>query len=108
MLGFAGHEFFLDQIIDGATQREHLRRIQEQTGVKEPELLPVECPEQVKYVWDYYKRSSFRRGDGPVNYTEIMSWSRLSGTPLEPFEVALLDALENLYWMVKAKMAPKK
>lgn len=33
---------------------------------------------------------------GPVTYTEIDCWSRLTGTPIEPQEVDLLKRLDHI------------
>lgn len=88
---------------DGATMRDHLESIQRQTGVTDPLLLPVACPDEAKYLYEDYFLSMNRRrtnnGYGPnaLGHADIHTWAQLHGVRLAPFEVEALDRIETLY-----------
>lgn len=84
---------------DGSTLREHLTSIARQTGIVPPELEPVDCPHEVKYIWGYWLSMNQRRHTGePISNMELQAWASLRGLVLEPFEMDMLDRIEGIYF----------
>ena len=96
---------------DGATLRDHLESIERQTGRTPEQLQPVDCPEAVRYLWEYFRSMNIRRASSgfgsimhegagrrnPISHGEMESWARRNRFTLEPFEEQALDALEMMY-----------
>jgi hypothetical protein len=103
ILGFAGRAIQLSmRQPDGATLREHLQSAWRQTGER-PELLePVDCPDEMLYLWDRFLEVSKRRtsngfGLNPVPYADIAAWATMNRVRITPFELEVLDRIEALY-----------
>jgi hypothetical protein len=80
----------------------HLENLQQQTGITDLMLVPAECVEQSKYLYDYFLSMNRRRvnnGYGPlaITHMEMMAWAQLHGVGLSPFEVEVLDSIEDKY-----------
>lgn len=109
LLGYAGREIALStHQDDGATLREHLKSFQRQSGKPEPLLQPVECEEDIKYLWDYFCSMNARRtsngfGLNPITEEGVEAWARRRGIRLERFENYALDALEQLFLSLQGK-----
>lgn len=74
------------------------------------ELAPVDCPQEVKYIYNLWLSLQTRRqGRDPVSYEGVESWSHLYHINLSPFEMDMIDRIERLYfvWMKKQEPTPK-
>ena len=61
----------------------------------------IELPKSTKHVWDIFilldsVRSTDFGNPNPVNFTEIQSYSNLSGIEFESWEIELIMALDRL------------
>jgi hypothetical protein len=68
----------------------------------EAELTCPPFPEALEYLWNVFLRLSARRGSGgfgvaPITWADIDAFVRHSGIQLAPFEVRLIEDLDNLY-----------
>jgi hypothetical protein len=74
-----------------------------------PEQLTfIPCPEEVKYLWEYFKRMNKRRTTNgysvnPITDEGVEAWARRRGIVFTPFENDMLDALEAVYLSIKNK-----
>lgn len=69
----------------------------------------VEYDTSVKYLWKYFCDMNLRRpssgfGVAPITEEGVEAWARRRGIRLEPFENRILDALEELYLGIQAKV----
>lgn len=83
--------------MDGAeyTRLEHYQNIAERTGQDLPELNGPEMPDIVAHVWEWFLQLSAARQQGALSYSEIKAWSELTHTPITPFELELIKALDT-------------
>lgn len=87
---------------DGCTNRSHLQRVFDQSGIL-PELLePEDCDEEVLYLWDYFlnmckRRTSNGYGVNPITNSELRAWAELHNIHLAPWEIEVIDSLESMY-----------
>jgi hypothetical protein len=108
LLAYAAHEMELSaRQADGLPLRAHLESAARQTGTVPEQLLPVECPESVLYIWEYFSSMNDRRtfnehGPNPITHEGVEAWARRRGIALERFEQDALDALEGLYFHLRA------
>ena len=83
--------------------RDQLNSVYRQTGVLPIELVEEpQIPECLDYVWQWFielnrTRSSNGFSMNPISYSEIDSWARVTGTPINPFEVQLIKDLDTLF-----------
>lgn len=68
-------------------------------------------PAALAYLWRAYLRLRRRCGSGfsgpqPVGWTEIYAFAQLSGIVLAPWEIDLIEAVDDLY--LRRGTAPKK
>lgn len=101
---------------DGSTLRDAHMSLWRQNFFKPEEmpeeLKPVDCPDNVKYLWEYFLSMSKRRtsngfGYNPLTDQQVESWARRRGITLLPFENMLLDELEPVFLSIVNK-PPKK
>ena len=92
---------------------DHLASVARQLGkeVAEPEG-PV-FPEPLRYLWMAFLELMPRRTSGmsanPLTYTELAAWSRLTRTPVVPWECRLLMRLDDALMVVlRPKPKPPK
>lgn len=104
LLEYVDHQLKLgERSADGSTLRDHLLSAQRQTGTEHPALLPAECLEEAKYIYeDYFLSMSRRRisgsvGPGALSNAEVQAWARLRGVTLSLFEIEALDRIESLW-----------
>jgi hypothetical protein len=73
--------------------RSHLNQVYKQTGIKPKELEDEnDFPLELHYLWSWYAElKSFKI---PLTYSEIKSWSDLSGITLITWELETLVQLE--------------
>lgn len=80
--------------------RSHLEAVYRQTGKIPARLAEIPpMPEQLAYVWAWFcELERARTGNGfglnPLSYTEIKAWADLSGSNVEPWEVAVLKRFD--------------
>jgi hypothetical protein len=115
LLTFAESEFHLgERAPDGVTYREHYESIVRQGGkVPEPLANAPERPELLLYLWQSFCASTARRTfkhGVPVTISnfELQAWMTLHGTDLLPWEVKVLDSLEQAYVAYHIKKAAAK
>jgi len=103
-VAWAEHEFHLNVPDDnGITQREHLEQVEKQIGHPPKELVnPYDPPSLLMHVWSAFCNLSLARtaglnGPNPITYQEIESWMRLTGTPLEPYEIEMVKRLDGVF-----------
>lgn len=103
LVDFAKNELALGtRQSDDATLRDHLLKHWRDTGEMPPELGPVECPDSMRYLWEYFTSLSKRRSgigypSNAISNQELRSWAAGRGIALEPFEVEALEELEAAY-----------
>jgi hypothetical protein len=67
-------------------------------------------PPAVAYLWSAFLRLHCRRGSNgfgasPLSWSEIDAFCRLSGVRLAPWEVEIVEALDDAYMAEQAKDA---
>ncbi len=87
---------------DGATLREHLEKVREQTGKTPAQLEAVEIPDAARYLWDWFCELSGGRGysmAGPMalSYTEIKAWCDLMKIEPSAWEVETIKMIDQVY-----------
>ena len=101
-LEFAKQEFKFQRQVGNSSLRDQLNSVWRQTGVKPKELDDlIELPKSTKHVWDIFilldsVRSTDFGNPNPINFTEIQSYSNLSGIEFESWEIELIMALDRL------------
>jgi hypothetical protein len=63
-----------------------------------------------RYVWEYFCELHTQRGHSfgsflPLSWTEIDAWSRLSRTPLSPWETRVLSLLDVTWRIAYAEQS---
>lgn len=71
------------------------------------ELAVPPFPEAVRYLWDAFWRIRSRRGAGPLTLGEIADFIRLTGVQLAPWEVEIIERLDNA-WRDAGKAQPEE
>ncbi len=71
-------------------------------------LRPVECPDEVKYLWEYFLSMSRRRtsngfGPNPIPDEGVEAWARRHRIQLQSFENQALDAIESMYLSIQSR-----
>lgn len=99
---------------DGNSYREVLQGLRDRTADSkqiakyEAELACPEMPAELVYLWNAFLRLSARRTVGfsanPISWSEIDAFARYTGTRLTPWEVKILEDLDDLY---RAAQAPQ-
>lgn len=109
LLAYAANEMALGALQDdGVALRVHLESVWRQTGKLPEGLIPINCPDSVKYLWGYFldmckRRTSNGFGVNPITDEGVEAWARRRGLHLTRFEQRALDALEQLYLATRAK-----
>jgi hypothetical protein len=109
---FAGRYFHLaEPDSTGRTREERLqaqldRAIRKNAAARiaeiEADLARPEFPRALGYLWDAYLRLRRRKGGGfagpePISWQDIDAFVRRSGLRLAPWEISLLEALDDIY-----------
>lgn len=94
--------------MDGSTLRQHYESAQRQSGLPRPELVPVDCPAEVRYLWGYFLSLNARRtgngyGANAIANAEVLAWAARKGIQLSTWEQHALDLLEQLYLNLQPK-----
>jgi hypothetical protein len=66
------------------------------------QLVPVEKPGAVEYIWEWFRELSPGRmitefGPGNLTYTEIKAWADLKRIPIKPWEVDAIKWIDSVY-----------
>jgi hypothetical protein len=70
-----------------------------------------ECPEELRYLWNWFQDISFARHHNGFNYQplgwmDIYAWCRLFGRRLQLWEMRALIRLDREWLAAKAAAAP--
>lgn len=61
------------------------------------EMPPLDCEYLIGYLFDIGPTMAAGMGNGPVTYSEIEAWQRISGVTLLPWEASLIRRLSGEY-----------
>lgn len=108
LLAYAAHELALGVLMDGVPARAHYESHYRQTGEMPAQLVPVECDQSVKYLWEYFQSINARRtfteaGPNPVPHEGLEAWARMRNIQLDRFELGALNMLEQVYLSIASK-----
>lgn len=105
--------FALNTVEDGFTYREMLEgllgraRTPERISEIESELAVPPFPVALGYIWRAFCRLHARRSSGftinPITWPDIDAFTRLSGQRLTPWEISLVEELDDLFRMDRSK-----
>lgn len=99
---YAKQEFLLSvRNSTGSSLRDELILVEKQTGVKPPQLRDmIELPESCEHVWVWFMRLHNTRpagmGVSSISYSEMMGFFYLEGIKPLPWEIRLLNQLDNI------------
>ena len=87
---------------DGISLKEHLEKIEEQTGKTPKELENTHFPTLVQHIWSAFVNLSDARtagfsGPNPLTYTEIQAWMDLTNTQLSARDIEAIKKLDTAY-----------
>lgn len=75
------------------------------------QLTQPPLPELAAHLWQTYHRIRRRRsaamGIQPIDFTEILAFQRATGTSLSPWDVATIEALDDLYLVARLGAPPE-
>ena len=78
------------------TNREHYRRIGQQTGQKPESLYKMpEIEPELLYLFRYFVNL---KGREPLRFTEMEAWQRLTGIELTPGEVEMIFVIDSAFY----------
>lgn len=108
LLEFARSEFELDEIVEGASLREHLMAVMERSGEVPKRLADAPpCPPSCKHLWKLWGefRSSVQSGMGigRISYTEMDAYQRLTGNVLAAWEIEAIRKLDREFVAARSK-----
>jgi hypothetical protein len=109
LLGYADHQLSLGKRQkDGSSLRDNLESVYRQTGKMPDQLKQVEVNEAILYIWQWFcqlssKRQSGMNGPLPTTFTEMKAWSEMTGIVPDPWEVSVLEQLDQLYLQSASK-----
>jgi hypothetical protein len=89
------------QVVGNATVADHLAVVAKIKGRKLDENAP-QLPREMRYLWGIFLSLHNRRGSNgfgptPLAWSEMEAFCRLTGTPLDPWEVEAICALDEAY-----------
>lgn len=92
---------------DGATLRQHLLRLRENTGRRD-DRLDVRIPPEGRPLWDVFAQLSASRpsggfGPSPIGPSDMQAWCTLRGVQLTPWEADTLSAMDAALIAAAAK-----
>jgi hypothetical protein len=97
LIAFAEHQFTLAERDDkGFTYREHLEALSARRRERHPDLDGPPLPPAARYIWTWFCDLARSTGDGPLSYSDLDAWSRMTGCRPRPWEVALLTTIDAL------------
>lgn len=83
-----------------------------QTGKLPEQLKPIDVPEEILYIWEWFCELSNNRRTGfsgiePITYQDILAWVTLTRIPITPWEVDTLLKIDTLYRIKIMDTKPK-
>lgn len=97
MLEAARHRFWLAGSLGPSISRvEHLQSIWKQSGEKPKELDGPPMPELGAHLWSWFSQLHKAR-QGPITYSEIEAWARLTGNSPQAWEVQAIKEIDVAY-----------
>mgnify|MGYP003638421474 CR=1 FL=1 len=81
------------------SNRRHLEQARK-SGANVPELDAPYISPEIVYLWNYFIELSNARSDGPIGYTDILSWCKLSSISLKKWELGAIVRLDATYLKV--------
>lgn len=77
----------------------------------EAELQLPPLPEELAYLWEAYLRLRKRApagfaGPQPVGWLDLHAFTQLSGVRLTPWEIGVIEAIDDIYLQPSQKPAP--
>lgn len=115
MRAFAEKHFALAQVDkDGVSFREALEGLRDRTkradkrAEYEAQLACPPIPDELRYLWRSFNRLSARRGSNgfdvdPIGWCEIDAFVRLTGVRLVPWEIELIEMLDDIFRSERAR-----
>lgn len=116
MRAFAAKTFELNSVIDadGGTWREMIEGLLERTtnpkrrAEHQAEIACPPLPPELVYLWSAFCRLSARRGSNgfsivPISWPDIDAFVRHSKIVLAPWEIRIIEDLDDLYRAAQAK-----
>ena len=82
------------------------------TGKRPAELDGPDCPAEMEYLWyDFMMLSRGRTSNGfganPLTWMDLLAWRQLTATPVNPWEMDTLVALDNAWLSEQAQQSKK-
>jgi len=71
----------------------------------EQELQLPEFPKPIDYIWQAFHRIRRRVGEGPIGWPDIDAFVRHSRISLDPWEVEVIEGLDDLFVSAQNKAA---
>lgn len=90
-----------ERLPDGATRGQHYESVERQTGALPERARGEGCPEDLRYVWDWFCSMCLRRQTDhqgrwqTITSQELLAWARLHGVMPTPYEAEALELLED-------------
>lgn len=90
--------------------RVHLQRVRKSTRKIDPLLAEslAELPPIVQHIWQAFLALCHSRVDGPILFSEIEAWQRLTGIQLTAWEFETLVAMDRAALAAQARERAKK
>jgi hypothetical protein len=76
--------------------------VQRQTGQTPPQLIPVDMPDCLYYLWLWFIELSNGRGYSemgaqPLNYSEIKAWADLTHSDPTAWEISVIKSIDRTF-----------
>jgi hypothetical protein len=103
-----GHSY--RDILEGLLVR---TKSEERRAEIEAELFGVTMPEALGYLWVAFVRLRRRKGSNgfalsPIEWTDIAAFIQLSGVALAPWEISVIEDLDDIFIESQQPKAPGK
>ncbi|WP_132478406.1 phage tail assembly chaperone [Paracandidimonas soli] len=107
-MAFAKHEFGLDRTNKqlGKSFRQVYAEIEQQTGIRAPQLDGPDLPDAGRRIWGWYQDLDARRNwyigmggsaPAPISWEAIRAYFEMAGYKPQPWQIRLLCDLDTLY-----------
>lgn len=91
------------QALESQLERAEIDGKRDQTAKLEAALTMPELPQALEYLWRAYGRLRRRKGTTdlgsplPLEWPDLLAFSHLSGTRLAPWEIEILERIDDLF-----------